>query len=58
MCKAEFGGWIMSGGQQGIQLMGTGYAFSSQEATSGSSYQEYAIEAVNATIVNYEYACL
>ena len=56
-CTIEFGGWIISGGNQGIKLMGLGYQFSSQEATSGSSYQEYQISHVNATIVNYEYDC-
>ena len=44
-CALEFGGWALSGGHQGILLDGAGYQFSNQEATSGSSYQEYEISA-------------
>ena len=39
-CKIEFGGWVWSGGHQGIVLHNGGYQFSQQEATSGSTYQE------------------
>lgn len=56
-CSAEFGGWAWSGGQQGIQLRGAGYEFSSQESTSGTSYQENTIENVRVEIVNYAYDC-
>lgn len=35
---------------------GGGFEFSSQEITSGSSYQEYSIEAVTCTLQNYFYA--
>ena len=56
-CGIEVGGWIHGGGHQGITLMGDGYAFSSQEITAGSSYQEYSIKSVNATVNLYEYAC-
>ena len=45
-CALEFGGWGLSGGHQGILLDGAGYEFSKQEATSGSSYQEYQIGAL------------
>ena len=56
-CPIEVGGWGLSGGQQGIELLSGGYEFSNQEATSGSSYQEYEIESANATITTYTYAC-
>ena len=56
-CGIEVGGWIHGGGHQGITLMGDGYAFSSQEITAGSSYQEYSIKNVNATVNLYTYAC-
>lgn len=56
-CQIEFGGWAFSGGQQGIILHNAGYAFSSQEATSGSSYQEYSILDVAVRRINYEYPC-
>lgn len=46
-CQLEFGGWLLSGAHQGIQLDGEGYQFSLQEASSGTSYQEYTIKAVN-----------
>lgn len=54
---AEWGGWGWSGGQQGIVLLGEGYEFSDQEATSGSSYQEYKVKSVNVSRVNYDYEC-
>ena len=53
----EIGGWILSGGQQGLQLLGTGYQFSSQEVTSGASYQEMAISQVNVSLKTYTYPC-
>ena len=56
-CKVEFGGWILSGGHQGVSLLGSGFEFSPQEATSGSSYQEYSIMNVSVQRVNYQYAC-
>lgn len=56
-CKMEFGGWMFSGGYQGIELMGDGYAFSLQEETAGSSYQEYSIGSVRCDITTFEYAC-
>ena len=56
-CPVEFGGWGLSGGQQGIKLSGSGYSFSNQEPTSGTSYQEYLIENVTVTYNNYEYPC-
>mmetsp|Transcript_54036 Transcript_54036/g.126832 ORF Transcript_54036/g.126832 Transcript_54036/m.126832 type:complete len:689 (-) Transcript_54036:31-2097(-) len=45
-CSMEWGGWTFSGGFQGIELMGQGYAESTTEDTAGSSYQEYSIEAI------------
>jgi len=56
-CPIEFGGWTLSGGQQGIRLLDGGFQFSNQEATSGTSYQEYEIQSVNASINLYEYDC-
>lgn len=56
-CRLEVGGWTLSGGQQGIQLEGGGYAFEAQEATSGSSYQELQISNVTAELKTYSYSC-
>ena len=56
-CGIEIGGWILGGGQQGLHLRNQGYAFSNQETTSGTSYQEYEIKAVNVSLTLYEYAC-
>ena len=57
-CQIEFGGWHWSGGYQGINLREgptPGYELSVQEATSGSSYQEYTIKSVSVSRTNYEY---
>jgi len=54
-CGIEFGGWGLSGGYQGLELMEGGYSFSSQEATAGSSYQEYSIAAVECSVDNFFY---
>ena len=56
-CGMDVGGWIAGGGHQGITMYGGGYAFSSQEPTAGTSYQEYAVQQVNASVVLYSYAC-
>jgi len=56
-CAFEFGGWAFSGEQQGILLKGSGYDFSAQEATQGSTYQEYTISEVSVDRINYEYPC-
>ena len=53
----EVGGWAWGGGSQGIQLQGDGYTFSSQEVTSGASYQQLAIKNVTAQLRAYEYTC-
>ncbi|CAE7416921.1 nAChRalpha1 [Symbiodinium sp. CCMP2592] len=45
-CSMYWAGWTFSGGFQGIELMGRGYAKSTEE-TAGSSYQEYSIEAID-----------
>ena len=55
-CAIEFGGWALSGGHQGIQLLNGGYEFSSQEATQGESYQEFGIIDVDVYTRTYEYA--
>ena len=44
-CSMYWAGWTFSGGFQGIELMGRGYAESTEE-TAGSSYQEYSIEVI------------
>ena len=56
-CGIEFGGWALSGGHQGILLDGTGYTFSKQGATSGSSYQEYEISALEENRTRIEHVC-
>ena len=56
-CPLELGGWIIGGGHQGITLSNGGYSFSTQEVTAGSSYQEYSIAGVNASVVLYTYEC-
>ena len=55
-CTVELGGWWLSGGQQGVFFRGTGYEFSEQEATSGTSYQEYSITNVEVSYALYTYA--
>lgn len=47
----------MSGGHQGVDLVGVGYQFSNQEPTAGTSYQEYSIRTINASIAIYTYGC-
>ena len=54
-CGIEFGGWGLSGGYQGLELLDGGYSFSSQEATAGASYQEYSIESVECSVDNFFY---
>ena len=56
-CALEFGGWAMSAYHQGIRLMGEGFSFSSQEATAGSSYQEYSIQKIECEMNTYFYPC-
>lgn len=56
-CQIEFGNWGASGEQQGVQLNGVGYTFPSQEVTTGSTYQEYSINSVNASYNFYSYPC-
>ena len=56
-CPVEFGGWGYSGGWQGILLHGGGFSISSQEVTSGTSYQEYLIQDTTVKRVNYAYDC-
>ena len=54
-CGIEFGGWALSGGYQGLELLDGGYSFSTQEATAGASYQEYSIAAVECSVDNFFY---
>ena len=55
-CGVEFGGWAYSGAYQGLELNGGGFSFS-QESTSGSSYQEYSIAAIEASLHDNFYEC-
>jgi len=56
-CDIELGGWAFSGAFQGVELYGDtpGYSFSDQEASSGSSYQEYTIRQVDCELKLYSY---
>ena len=56
-CTTEFGGWGMSGYQQGITLLDGGVALSSEEVTSGTSYQQFSIKSANVTTRVYKYPC-
>ena len=57
-CSLEFGGWSWSGSHQGLEPYSSGAAsFSSQEATAGSSFTEYAVREIAAEPVTYEYDC-
>ena len=56
-CSIQIGGWALSGAQQGIELHDGGFDFATQEATSGSSYQEYSIMHVDVRRVINEYPC-
>ena len=53
----EGGGWSWSGGYQGLTLMDGGIAFANQEATAGSSYQEYSITNATAELKTFVYEC-
>merc|ERR550514_2502363 len=55
-CSVDFGGWGISGDQQGLKLMGEGFTLiDHQEAVAGSSYQEYTIERVDCWLKNHTY---
>eukprot|EP00931_Biecheleriopsis_adriatica_P025326 TRINITY_DN15584_c0_g1_i1.p1 TRINITY_DN15584_c0_g1~~TRINITY_DN15584_c0_g1_i1.p1 ORF type:complete len:642 (+),score=74.35 TRINITY_DN15584_c0_g1_i1:262-1926(+) len=59
-CDMEWGGWLFSGGFQGISLAPgptPGYSFSQSEDTSGSSYQQHSIEEVHVSIKENVYDC-
>ena len=56
-CGIDMGGWIIGGGHQGISVQGDGVTFSAQEATAGSSYQEYSIKYANSTVQLFTYEC-
>ena len=55
-CGLDMGGWMISGAQQGIRLRGFGYDFRTDEATAGTSYQEFSIKEVEVDLKNFEYA--
>ena len=54
-CSIEIGGWALSGIWQGVELMGTGWSYSAQEVTSGTSYQEYSIARVEVHKTDFFY---
>lgn len=54
-CKFEVGGWLLSRYQQGINLIGKGVDLTTNEVTSGASYQQYSIKSVNVTQGSYAY---
>ena len=54
-CGLDMGGWMISGAQQGIRLRGYGYDFRTDEATAGTSYQEFSIKEVEVDLKNFEY---
>lgn len=47
----------LAGGHQGLVLDGKGFSIATQEATAGSSYQEYMIEDVLVSRTEYSYEC-
>ena len=54
-CSIEFGGWSLSGVYQGLMLKDLGWADGTQEATAGSSYQEYQLKNVTVVFNNFDY---
>ena len=56
-CVFDVGGWMMSGGWQGLELMGGGYAFSNAEPSAGPSYQQFVIDKVDVAISTFYYEC-
>jgi len=54
-CGVDFGGWMISGAQQGIQVWGEGFSFTSDEDTSGSSYQEFSIQRISCYVQVFTY---
>ena len=56
-CGLEFGGFIITGAYQGLNLHDGGYVFEAQEVNSGSSYQEYDITNVTVKTAMYSYPC-
>ena len=56
-CALEIGGWMVSGGHQGIALEGKGWSDAQQEATAGASYQEFSIDSVSVERHVFSYSC-
>lgn len=56
-CPMDVGGWSLSGGNQGIELLDGGFDLSIQEASSGSSYQQHTISSVSAELRTNTYPC-
>ena len=56
-CSIEIGGWALSGAYQDVSLRdGVGWTDGTQEATAGSSYQEFVISDVSTSVTAFEYA--
>ena len=54
-CSVEFGGWDISGGQQGVTTHGKGWSFSESEESLGFAYQEYTVVGVDVRTTSYVY---
>jgi len=54
-CPIEVGAWSYNGNHLGLTLTNGGYTFDSQEATAGSSYQEFSLESVNCSLDVFVY---
>ena len=56
-CRAELGGWMMSGWYQYIVPDGEGYTLDRSEFTALSSYQAMALHSISCNLTAYEYPC-
>ena len=56
-CRFELGGWMYSGGHQGIALLNGGFSLDRTEPSARQSYMEMYVDSVNASVVSYEYPC-
>jgi nicotinic acetylcholine receptor alpha-10 len=57
-CSIEFGGWMLSGAYQGIELWGTGFDVKGDEDTSGTSYQQFEIKRVETSLRTLYYGAV
>ena len=59
-CDFEVGGWALSGLRQGLMLYDGGLHLpdpATQEATAGSSYQEYSLVSLSVSLSEFYYPC-